>query len=147
MKLPCCTYQLNLHFDISPLIVPFREALTHPIFELDQLISGENRQAKLIDHLPLSAIFLQNNKVEGVYFPSLANGLIIAGNPAAGIELMKRRLQEKNYAILPAANEAAMAFLIQDQFIQGRISRRMVLGKRISWRPTGIYNRVSGQIG
>jgi GNAT superfamily N-acetyltransferase len=135
------------HSPVSPLILPFEDKYADEIYALDKLISAEGREEILRDHLRKSLVFVTEKKVEGVYFSSLANGLIIADNPVAGIELMKMRLQSKDFAILPGENKPAVEFLAANDFNQVRISRRMISGKKRSWRPGCIYNRVSGQIG
>lgn len=131
----------------SPLIVPYEEKFSDEILALDKTISGELRHVKLREHLAGWMVFLNMDNVDGVYFPDLGNGLIIASDPLAGVELMKLRLQTNNFAILPANNTPAMELLSRHYFHQQRISRRMFLGKKIEWQSTGIFNRVSGQMG
>jgi hypothetical protein len=61
--------------------------------------------------------------------------------------LVKYRLENNYYAILPSANEAAINFLLQNGLGQFRVSRRMFIGKKRAWKADRIYNRISGQLG
>ena len=131
----------------SPYIFPFQAGHAPQMFALDRKISGEGRQATLDPHLKNAFVFHRNDKVEGAFFPGLGNGLIIAENPEAGIELMKLRLQKLQFALCPLDNEAAVNFLTSQNYTPGKISRRMRIGPKRDWQPSGLYNRVSGQIG
>jgi hypothetical protein len=88
-----------------------------------------------------------NNKVEGFYMPDFGDGLIVAINPEAGIELMKMRNRTKNIAVLPVDNNVALEFLFQNNFKHYRTAKRMTLGEELNWCPEMIFNRVSGQVG
>ncbi|MES2893565.1 MAG: GNAT family N-acetyltransferase [Bacteroidota bacterium] len=128
-------------------ILPYSEEYLEEVLMLDRQVSGEGRQHKLQLHLEDAVVFKSDDKIEGAFLPNLLNGLIIANNPEAGVELMKLRLQTVNYAICPAENEIATAFLLQHNFEQVRISRRMRIGAAREWQPAGLYNRISGQLG
>lgn len=133
--------------DLSNLIVPYNPEYMEQVLQLDKNILGEDRQDTITENLSTAQLFINNNKVEGFYLPSLANGLIIANNDIAGIELVKCRLENNYYAILPENNKATIKFLEQNNLIQFRISRRMFIGKKRKWKPDRIYNRISGQLG
>ena len=79
--------------------------------------------------------------------PTLGDGLIIAQNSHAGMELMKCRFQDKSYAILPLDNKKGIKYLTQNKYEQFRTSCRMRLGKRREVQLNNIYNRVNGQLG
>ncbi len=132
---------------LSEAVIPFRNEFTEQVFKLDQQISCENRQDTLGDHLSVAHVYLEKGRVEGFLMPSLGNGLIIAENDIAGIALMKYRLENNYYAVLPSANKAAIHFLEQTQLVHFRFSRRMYLGKKRVWKGERIYNRISGQLG
>ena len=133
--------------EVSTGLVSYEERFTNEILSLDKSIYGEDRNRILLEHISDCVVFKPGQKVEGVYFPSLANGLIIAENPIAGIELLKQRLQWKDWAIFPKENIDATNFMNENNFEQVRISRRMLLGKKRIWKPSNIYHRVSGSIG
>jgi ribosomal protein S18 acetylase RimI-like enzyme len=135
-----------------PLTVPssiltYDKKYRNEIIELDKFVSGEDRQERFEGQFESARLLLSDAKVSGVYFPHLGNGLIIARNAIAGVELMKLRLEERDFAILPAANKPAIKFLLRNDFKQVRISKRMYMGKKRRWRPSAVYNRISGQFG
>lgn len=137
----------NFNSAISEFIFPFEDKYRTEIFELDKFVTGENREVKLNEAIHNSSVFLSNGKVAGAYFPDLGNGLIIAKNPEAGIELMKLRLQKNDHSIIPEGNKEAIEFLIQNNFKEKEKKKRMILGKKREWHPENLFNWVSGQIG
>ena len=132
---------------LSDSIIPYSPAYLQDVLQLDKNISCEGREDIITENLSTAQLFINDHKVEGFYLPSLANGLIVANNDIAGIELIKYRLENNYYAILPEGNKAAIKFLEQNNLIQFRISRRMFIGKKRKWKPNRIYNRISGQLG
>jgi hypothetical protein len=79
--------------------------------------------------------------------PTLADGLIVANTPNAGIELIKQRLQTNDFAALPINNTLAIHFLEQQNWQIYRTSKRMFLGGKRTWQPQNLYNRINGQLG
>ena len=132
---------------LSGSVIPYKEKYLEQILQLDKIISCENRQDTITENLTTTLVYINNNRVEGFYMPSLGNGLIIAENELAGIELVKCRLENNYYAILPSQNIQAINFLQQNSLVQFRISRRMFIGKKREWKGSCIYNRISGQLG
>jgi len=128
-------------------VKPFEEKYESEILAIDKAASGENRGMHFSGHLQDSFVYVTNNKVEGSYLPAFGNGLIVATNPTAGIELMKLRSKRSDTFILPNDNKAAIDCLIQHNYNLFRIAKRMRLGTERPWQPENIYNRVSGQIG
>ncbi|HMR41464.1 MAG TPA: hypothetical protein PKA90_13650 [Ignavibacteria bacterium] len=96
--------------EISPHIIPFDEKYKNQILELDKITTGESRSERLKEHLHVSSVFLSGNKISGAFFPDLGEGLIIADEPSAGIELMKFRIQTGTYSIFPLENRTALEF-------------------------------------
>lgn len=133
--------------NISDSIFSYKEKYKEPILQLDKLISQEDRQDTLIENLTTAHVYVSDNQLEGFYLPSLGNGLIIAANVEAGIELVKCRLMNNYYAILPSENEVAINYLRQNNLIQFRFSRRMFIGKKREWNGKCMYNRINGQLG
>ena len=132
---------------LSEFITPYSQAYLQQVLQLDKNISCEDRQAIITENLSTAQLFVNNGRVEGFYLPSLGNGLIIAGNDIAGIELVKCRLENNYYAILPEDNISTINFLQQNNLQQFRISRRMFMGIKRPWKSNRIYNRISGQLG
>jgi GNAT superfamily N-acetyltransferase len=118
--------------------------------KLDREITGEDRQ-NLIEHY-LSTGYKYTSKcspdIEGFYLPNFGNGLIIAINNQAGLELLKLSLiQGHSKVIIPEANISAKNFLIENGFQEYSVCPRMVRGKNIQWKPECIYSRASGYCG
>lgn len=128
-------------------IVPFDARYERAIYKLDQLVSAENRTTTLSEEITDSMLYVHENNVQGVFFPSLGDGLIIASHEEAGKELMKLRAQSFVKASLPAKNEAGNAFLKENGFEFKRISRRMRMGDKREHNLQLLYNRISGQLG
>lgn len=132
---------------ICDRIIPYKPQFADEIFLLDLFITGENRANFIRDHLSSSFAWVSNRKIQGVFFPTLGDGFIIAMNEQAGADLLIKRNQLFNYAILPSENKAGLAQLTNLGFNVTSTSRRMSLGQVIHWKPTQVYNRISGQIG
>lgn len=137
----------ELNFPRSSFIIPFEKKYANDTLSLDRIVSGENREQILNGYLEASLLFVRDGILQGVYFPSLANGLIIANDTDAGIELMKERLNTKPFAIVPVNNKPAVDFLRQQGLQQLRVSRRMRKGIKREWRPDLLFNRISGALG
>lgn len=131
----------------SECVVSFDEKFRSQLYALDQQVSGEGRSVVLDEHIAASKIYLHKASLQGFYMPTLGDGLIVAHTPYAGIELMKCRLQTQKFAILPLDNAIAIDFLEKQHFYPVRIGRRMFLGKKRTWQPQNLYNRISGQLG
>jgi len=78
--------------------------------------------------------------------PTFGEGLIIATNKFAGIELMKYRLKTNNVVILPENNRSAVEFLLLINFTQFKPMKRMWLGEKTIWQPEKLYNRIGSAI-
>jgi hypothetical protein len=77
----------------------------------------------------------------------LYDGLIVADNTSAGIELMKLRFKTKKYASVPVKNKVAVDFLAENNCKHVRVSKRMILGVKREWKPECLFNRISGALG
>ncbi|MFI5171992.1 MAG: GNAT family N-acetyltransferase [Chitinophagales bacterium] len=144
-----CFKESSVDFDQFTLqnIIPYGENYIDQIRELDKLTSGEDRFFRFHDFLKDGSVYFDKNKVEGFYLPGFGEGLIVADNPVAGIELMKLRLKTNDIAILPGENTKAIKFLFDHDFSEFRRVKRMRLGKKRNWLPENLFNRMGGQIG
>ena len=131
----------------APQLVAFDPAFLPQILAVDEQVSGEDRSGILSDFLADSVLYVADNKVEGFYIPGWGDAPVIAVTETAGAALIRRRANNENAAILPADNAFAISLLNELQFREYRVSRRMFLGEKRSWQRTGIYNRISGQLG
>jgi GNAT superfamily N-acetyltransferase len=132
---------------ISENVSPYQSDYKQAIFELDRMISGEDRSQHLETFLADSFVYLENEKVEGVYFPRLGDGLIVANTPEAGVELMKKRFQKFTIASFPQENKVAHDFMESSGYEPVMTHARMHFQKPMPWKPEGLYNRVGGNIG
>jgi GNAT superfamily N-acetyltransferase len=132
---------------ISENVISYQSDDKETIFELDRLISGEDRSQHLETFLVDSFVYLANDKIEGVYFPRLGDGLIVANTETAGLELMKKRFQKFKVASFPQENLAARNFMRANGYEPVMTHARMHFQKPMPWKPEGLYNRVGGNIG
>ena len=132
---------------ISESVSPYQSVHKQAIFELDRSISGEDRSQHLEDFLADSFVYFQDSNIEGFYFPTLGDGLIVANTPEAGIELMKKRFQKFTIAAFPQENKDAHDFMKSYGYAPVSTHARMHFQKPMPWKPVGLYNRVGGNIG
>lgn len=138
---------LNGNLTISENIVPYTDKFYTSVSHLDKLVSGEDRMFQLEKHLSDSFLYLKDNTLQGVYLPTLGEGLIHANTYLAGQELMKFRLLTKTNAAFPIDNLSAAEFMHQNNFIAFKTAKRMTLGAKKTWHPASIYNRIGGNLG
>lgn len=117
------------------------------LFALDKKVSGEDRSALLAEEAGNCYLYRENGKTLGFYLPGLGEGLIIAENPAAGIELMKFKYSIAIKGALPAENKEGIGFFKENGFHKGEKAKRMIWGKEFSWHPEQIYARIGGNLG
>ncbi len=137
----------NKTFNCPENIIAINRDFKKQILDIDRLVSGENRILLIEQHLSKGFLYLQENEVQGVYFPSLGNGLIIATTYIAGQELMKLRLKSKDFAAFPIDNLFGTEFMKQNKFKENRTEKRMRLGNKRDWQPQNIYNSIGGNLG
>ncbi|MDD3080495.1 MAG: GNAT family N-acetyltransferase [Paludibacter sp.] len=135
-------------FSISKNIIPFDDSFANKIYETDRQVSGEDRREILKLNISRSFLYVKNGDLLGYYLPSMGEGHIVAVTEEAGIELMKYRSIKTDIAVIPAANEVAINFLLKNGFQnEGVKGKRMIFGKNVIWKPDCIYNRIAGNLG
>jgi ribosomal protein S18 acetylase RimI-like enzyme len=120
------------------------------IKELDREVTGEDRFQFIKRFFSTGCIYAPDTfaRISGFFLPDFGGGLIIARNSAAGLELMKVRLNRgKTTAVVPATNTIAREFLTSEGFQEYRTSPRMILGNKVNWQPAMMYNRATGYCG
>lgn len=137
----------NITHLLSANIFSFEKKHRHAILEMDKRVSGENRERLVSGFLDNSKVFVENNKVLGYYLPDLGEGLIVAENQLAGIELMKFKYAGIHKAVLPIENTTGIDFLKQNGFTETSRGKRMILGQDIPWQPENLYSRIGGDLG
>lgn len=128
-------------------LIPYTPDFRKDILLLDQETMGEDRIALLEPHLHDAQIYLEENKLTGVFMPSLGEGLILARTPAAGLAMMQLRFQTKENAAFPVDNLHAHGFLKGLEFPELRRAKRMRLGEKRTIKPELVYSRVGGNLG
>jgi GNAT superfamily N-acetyltransferase len=117
------------------------------VLQLDRKVSGEDRAQLLEIHRDRCWIKTVDGKVDGFYFPSLGDGLIIAKGTATGEALMRFRGVNDGRFVIPEQNVAAADFLLRNNFEPFLRGTRMRLGRKIDWHPEGLFNRIGGNLG
>lgn len=128
-------------------IYKYKPAYKNMLLEIDKFNSTEERSCELEGHLENAFIYLYKDKVEGFYLPTLGEGLIIANNQQAGIELLKLHLKSHNKVVLPKDNHTGTSFLYEHGFKEYSKAKRMTLGENRNVQFENIYNRIGGYIG
>lgn len=117
------------------------------VLHLDKLAYGEDRRELVSEHFYASRVFVSKGRVLGTYMPLLIDGLIVAGNTFAGLELLRWHLPHVTEVTLPEGNLAAVEFLQERKYTeQGRLLR-MVHGPHVPWRPEMVYTWTSRTLG
>ena len=128
--------------------IPYDRFYKNQILALDQKISGETRDHLILPHLKDSQMYLSKGKVNGIFLPSLGEGLIFADSNTGGIELLKYKISKKaTKIVLPIQNEKGVSLLKDYGYIEYSRCIRMSLGRKIKWQPEGIFSRIGGNLG
>lgn len=117
------------------------------ILRLDKLASGEDRRILISEHFYAGRIFVNKGRVQGHYLPLLGEGLIVAENPFAGLELLRWHLPYVTSITLPEANPAAAEFLQDRHYAIDRRLLRMFHGEPLPWRPEMLYAHIGTNLG
>ena len=131
-------------------IITYHPKYKNEILQLDREANGEDRSEVLALHLEDVLIYKQEGeeKINGFFFPTLANGLIICNNQHAGLELIKKREAMGNNTIaLPEACTETIRFLQQRNYKEYRQATFMHIGAMKIWKPQMIYSRIGGYLG
>lgn len=132
---------------ISSHIQPYSADFRKEVAELDQQTSSENRFFYLEKFLGDMWIYVNKNRVEGYYIPTLENGPIIAKTENAGLALVSLHLKDHQQLIFPKDNTILLQFLNSNNHKESSSCKRMRFG---DWKPTNmahIYNRIAGYLG
>ena len=132
--------------ETSPKIHSYKPEFKNEISEIDKMNSGEDRMFHLETHLQNGCVYL-NDQIHGFYLPGFGDGLIIANNSTAGMELLKLHLRSNEKVVFPKDNLVATNFLYKLGFKECLTAKRMRLGKKRSVKLENIYNRIGGNLG
>jgi len=130
------------------IILPYDIQYLKSILKLDRVVSGEDRSKLLAPHLQNARVIMHDEKVEGMYLPTLGEGLVIAENEKSGLALLTERLTpEKNRIALPVENSVTIDFLTAHGYSEFLKGSRMYLGDKLSWQPSKLFSRIGGNLG
>lgn len=122
---------------------------TEAVFKLDAFATGEARGDLLAPHLGAGWVHTDpSGALDGFFLPSFAAGLVVANQPAAGLELLgfKHAFYPGN-VVVPGSNGSALQFLKEHGAEETARGPRMALGDGIAWRPECIFARGAGYCG
>jgi GNAT superfamily N-acetyltransferase len=137
----------NIPSEHSADIVSFSDHYRDDLLNLDRQVSGEVRHQLLLSHLASAHLFVKDQILLGYYLPYLGDGLVIAKTPEAGLALLTLRSTWENKFVLPLDNKTGLDFLLPHGYQEYSRGARMWLGKKLTWDPTMLYNRIGGNFG
>ena len=122
---------------------------TDAVFKLDASATGEARGDLLTPHLGAAWAHIDpDGTLDGFFLPSFGAGLVVAGRPLAGLELLGfKHAYYPGDAVVPAGNSAALQFLFERGATETARAPRMSLGDEAAWRPECIFARGAGYCG
>jgi len=132
---------------ISDHVIPYEQAFKDEISIIDKMAAGEERMMHLESSLENGFVYMNNHKVEGFYLPTLGDGLIVANNSSAGLELLKLHLKSNDKVSFPIDNLLAKDFLYNNGFKEYDVAKHMRLGNIRPLKLENIYNRIGGNVG
>lgn len=132
---------------IPAAIQPYQEKFKEQIAAIDKTTSGEERMFHLGEHLQNGFVWLENGLVNGFYLPTFGDGLALATNAAAGLDLLKFHLLSNEKLVFPKDNMAATNYLYEKGYKETVTGKRMRLGKKRDVTLENIYNRIGGNLG
>jgi hypothetical protein len=130
----------------SAFIDQYNSDFKQKVAELDKTNSSEDRFFHLEPYLENAYVY-SSGAIEGFYLPNFGDGLIIASNSTAGIELLQFHLRWNNKVAFPKDNLAATNYLYERGFKEFSTGRRMRIGKKRQVQLQNIYNRIGGNLG
>ncbi|MFA5833347.1 MAG: GNAT family N-acetyltransferase [Bacteroidota bacterium] len=125
----------------------YKEEFSEEVERMDRIISSEVRMFHLKSHLPHGFVYKNNSSIDGFYFPTFGDGLILANTKSAGIALLQLHLQSNERVVFPKNNVAVKNYLNGKGFQEVLTGKRMRLGKKRDVKFENIYNRIGGNLG
>lgn len=129
------------------LVPAKRLELKDEIFDLDKLFAREDRSDLLRHFVHDALVACEADKVIGVYFPTLQEGLILSKDRDVGLELAKLRLKDRLRSVVPEQHEAVNQLMISCGMNILRRGVRMTLGKELKPQTDLLFQRIGGNLG
>jgi len=137
----------QLNYPINDNIRLLNNSDIGEILELDLNLSGEVRENMILQFIYNGYVYEKNNsgKILGYFLPDLGDGVVLASNINAGIELLKLKHTLYNCkTVLPETNQAGKEFFVQNGFELDNQAYRMVYGEEVDWKPQSVFCRIGG---
>jgi N-acetylglutamate synthase-like GNAT family acetyltransferase len=124
-------------------IMPISTEDYEGVFNLDKIITGENRRAFLQQFIGKSFIYKKDGAVNGFCIPNIGSGPVYALDEEAGSALMKyKHSNELCASVVPKANKDALMFFRYNSFDHFGEAVRMYYGKDVNWMPDKVFSRM-----
>ena len=133
-------YSGGLHMDADrDEVLLLEPPHTLALLRLDERATGEDRRALLLEHRFAAHAYVDQAVVRGGLLPLLGHGLVLAESAFVGLELQRWLLPHQAHIVVPEANAAACAHLIERKYTPVSAGVRMVRGPLLPYRPELIY--------
>lgn len=127
-------------------VVHFEPQHNLGVLHLDKRASGEDRTTYLMEHYYLGRVYESAGRVHGLSLALSGHGLIIADDPAIGLELQRWHFPTQDYIIIPEGNTAAHEHLVERQYAVQPAGMRMVRGPLPTYRPELVFAHPFGAL-
>jgi len=119
------------------------------VMGIDATVTGETRKELLDSHLASGWVHVDRDRgIDGFFLPTLGSGLVLANGAPAGLDLLRfKHAHFSRSAVVPAANTAALQFLVEQGARETTRAPRMALGDEADWRPECVFARATGFCG
>jgi ribosomal protein S18 acetylase RimI-like enzyme len=117
------------------------------VLKLDFSISGELRENMILQFISDGYVYEEKNsgKIIGYFLPELGDGVVLASNKKAGIELLKlKHTLKKCMTVIPKDNIEGNDLFINNGFELLNHAFRMVYGNEVNWKPQSVFCRIGG---
>lgn len=145
-------YQVTqaVHIDRNFQIEDIQRSDLPDLFALDEEVMGEKRAHLIEDFFPGGKLIREpeHGTLLAFFLPQLGEGLLLTRDHQAGMALSGYRLEQgAQVLVVPEQNKRIIEWVEAVGFPHFRTAYRMVYGKRIDWKPEGIYSRIGGYLG
>ena len=120
-------------------VVHFEPQHNLSVLHMDKRATGEDRTTYLLEHYYLGRVYENARRVNGFSLALSGHGLIIADDPAVGLELQRWHFPTQEYIIIPEGNAAAHAHLVERKYAVQPAGMRMVYGALPTYRPEMVF--------
>ena len=120
-------------------VVHFEPQHNLSVMHLDKRASGEDRSTYLLEHYYLGRTYESAGRVHGFSLALSGHGLIVADDPAIGLELQRWHFPTQDYIIIPEGNADAHAHLLERKYTPTPAGLRMVRGTPVPQRPEMVF--------